>query len=122
MSDRMRTSPSAHFNAVASTSKATGPLVNVEDLFNYLYGYTPIRLVDPVHFQRERAKLAQLTDSEQNKDKLCKFDFKKLSENYTKIIIVGYVGYRIYIAVMWLGISSHSRILSLIFYLISFLI
>ncbi|KAK3746609.1 hypothetical protein QZH41_014516 [Actinostola sp. cb2023] len=64
-----RTSPSAHFTAGPSTSKASRPLINVEDLFNYLYGYTPIRLVDPVQLQRERAKLAQLSDT--SKEKHC---------------------------------------------------
>lgn len=41
--------------------------LTAEDLFNYLYGYTPIRLVDPVQLQQRRKQTLQLENGGANK-------------------------------------------------------
>ncbi|XP_032221188.1 putative histone-lysine N-methyltransferase PRDM6 [Nematostella vectensis] len=65
MGDRTRGSPSAQFSLSNSTTNngkrpASNQAVAMEDLFNYLYGYTPLRLVDPKELQRERLKKVQV--------------------------------------------------------------
>lgn len=73
MNDGSRKSPSAHYPSGPSTSKTDpGQAITFEDLFIYLYGYTPIRLVDPLQLQRERAKLAAQLDCDKGKEKHCK--------------------------------------------------
>ena len=41
--------------------------LTAEDLFNYLYGYTPIRLVDPVQLQQRRRQAMQVENGSTNK-------------------------------------------------------
>jgi len=41
--------------------------LTAEDLFNYLYGYTPIRLVDPVQLQQRQRQAVQLENGASNK-------------------------------------------------------
>ena len=42
--------------------------LTAEDLFNYLYGYTPIRLVDPIQLQQRRKQAEQLDKGASSKE------------------------------------------------------
>lgn len=60
------TSPAQIQNSPAPASSQRNKLT-AEDLFNYLYGYTPIRLVDPAQLQQRRRQAAQLENGANNK-------------------------------------------------------
>ena len=48
--------------------------LTAEDLFNYLYGYTPIRLVDPIQLQQRRKQTEQLDKGASSKETFsCKY-------------------------------------------------
>lgn len=47
--------------------------LTAEDLFNYLYGYTPIRLVDPIQLQQRKRQATQLENGATNKAFSCKY-------------------------------------------------
>lgn len=60
------TSPAQIQNSPTPASSQRNKLT-AEDLFNYLYGYTPIRLVDPVQLQQRRRQATQLENGASNK-------------------------------------------------------
>ena len=60
--------------------------LTAEDLFNYLYGYTPIRLVDPVQLQQRQRQAVQLENGASNKQAFsCKYLIKIYEPRKSKI-------------------------------------
>lgn len=66
------TSPAQIQNSPTPASSQRNKLT-AEDLFNYLYGYTPIRLVDPVQLQQRRRQATQLENGTSNKVISCEY-------------------------------------------------
>lgn len=66
------TSPAQIQNSSTPASSQRNKLT-AEDLFNYLYGYTPIRLVDPVQLQQRRRQATQLENGTSNKAISCEY-------------------------------------------------
>lgn len=67
-----KTSPAQIQNSPTPASSQRNKLT-AEDLFNYLYGYTPIRLVDPVQLQQRRRQATQLENGSSNKPFSCEY-------------------------------------------------
>ena len=64
--------------------------LTAEDLFNYLYGYTPIRLVDPIQLQQRRRKASQLENGASNKAFSCKYKHQRCKYCLESLITVPY--------------------------------
>jgi len=64
------TSPAQIQNSLTPASSQRNKLT-AEDLFNYLYGYTPIRLVDPIQLQQRRRQATQMENGASNKAFSC---------------------------------------------------
>ena len=69
-------------------SSAQGNHFTAEDIFNYLYGYTPIRLVDPVQLHLRRKQALQMDSTAAHKPAFsCKYlttkslQFEKATNN-----------------------------------------
>lgn len=63
-------SPAQIQNSPTPPSSAQRSNLTAEDLFNYLYGYTPIRLVDPVQLQQRRRQAMQQENGASNEKAL----------------------------------------------------
>lgn len=60
-------SPQAQVQNSATHGSSQRYNLTAEDLFNYLYGYTPIRLVDPIQLQLRRKQAMQMETGAGNK-------------------------------------------------------
>ena len=64
----------ASIEDMAKTNQTQRSSFTAEDLFNYLYGYTPIRLVDPIQLYRERQRqVMKLNENGAKQGLSCKY-------------------------------------------------